>query len=222
VAKKWFIAVLLVLSLGGIIAVLYAVPMRAGEGDDAVAYIGTARNLAGGIGFYLAHNLPRAAFTHWAPMYPMILAAPAFLGMDPADSAKWINAIAFGCSIFFTGFIAWTYCRRSYMCGFLAALSILFSRDMIEIHSQALSEPPFIAFVLASMVALLSYVESEKTKHRDFGGAPDSVRGRLSFNCGLRHHSSCLAGSEATVHSFDRFCFCFDDRGPSFRRLDHP
>jgi 4-amino-4-deoxy-L-arabinose transferase-like glycosyltransferase len=165
VAKKWFIAVLLVLSLGGIIAVLYAVPMRAGEGDDAVAYVGTARNLAGGIGFYLAHNLPRAAFTHWAPMYPMILAAPAFLGMDPADSAKWINAIAFGCSIFFTGFIAWTYCRRSYMCGFLAALSILFSRDMIEIHSQALSEPPFIAFVLASMVALLSYVESGKTKY---------------------------------------------------------
>jgi hypothetical protein len=136
--------------------------------------------------------------------------------------SKMDQAIAFGCSIFFTGFIAWTYCRRSYMCGFLAALSILFSRDMIEIHSQALSEPPFIAFVLASMVALLSYVESEKTKHRDFGGAPDSVRGRLSFNCGLRHHSSCLAGSEATVHSFDRFCFCFDDRGPSFRRLDHP
>ena len=107
IAKRWFIYVLLVLSFSDVIAVLYAVPMRAGGEWDSVAYIGTARNLAGGNGFYLAHSLPREPFTHWAPMYPMILAAPTFFGADPAEAAKWINAIAFGCTIFFH----WN-CRR--------------------------------------------------------------------------------------------------------------
>ena len=165
VAKRWFICVLLVLSFGGVIAVLYAVPMRAGGAWDSVVYIGTARNLALGNGFYLAHRLPPLAFAHWAPLYPMILAAPTFFGMDPAEAAKWVNAIAFGCIIFFTGFIAGTYCRPSYMCGFLAALAVLFSSDMIEIHSQVLSEPLFIVFVLVSIVTLLSYLECDNRKH---------------------------------------------------------
>jgi len=165
VARGRFVGVLLVLSLVGIMAVLYAVPMGAGGMWDSVAYIGTARNLAGGIGFYLAHRLPRAAFTHWAPLYPMILAVPARFGVDPADAARWVNAIAFGCSIFFAGFLAWAYCCRSYVFGFLAALLILFSSDLIEIHSQVLSDPLFIALMLASITALLSYVETGKITH---------------------------------------------------------
>jgi 4-amino-4-deoxy-L-arabinose transferase-like glycosyltransferase len=165
VVKKSFIVVLLLLSVVGILAVLYAVPVRAGGAWDSVVYSGTARNLAGGLGFYIAHSLPRVPLTSWPPLYPMILAAPAYFGVDPAVAARWINAIALGCSIFLTGFIAWVYCGRSYALGFLAALLILFCGDMFVLHSQVLSEPPFIAFLLASIAALLSYVESGKTKH---------------------------------------------------------
>jgi hypothetical protein len=94
VEKRSFIVVLLLLSVVGVLAVLYAVPMRAGGMWDTVVYIGTARNLAGGLGFYMAHRLPRVPLTSWAPLYPMILAAPAYFGVDPADSARWINAVA--------------------------------------------------------------------------------------------------------------------------------
>lgn len=95
----------------------------------------------------------------------MILAAPAYFGIDPAESARWINGFFLGCSIFLTGFIAWAYCGRSYAIGFLPALSILLSPDIIEIHSQVLSEPPFIAFILASIALLLAYAESGNSKH---------------------------------------------------------
>ena len=165
VAKKPFIVVLVLLSLVGILAVLYAVPERPGGVWDTVAYVGTARNLAAGLGFYMAHSVPRVPLTNWPPLYPTILAGPAHFSVDPAAAARWINALALGCSIFLTGFIAWAYCGRSCALSLLAALSILLCGDVIELHSQVLSEPVFIVLLLASILALLSYVESGRTKH---------------------------------------------------------
>ncbi len=163
--EKRIIVSLLLLSCLAVLVVPYAVPRGAGGVWDSVAYTGTARNLASGSGFYLAYKLPPAPFTLWPPLYPMILAVPAYFGVDPAESAPWINGFFLGCSVFLTGFIAWAYCGRSYTIGFLAALSILLSPDIVEIHSQVLSEPPFITLVLASIALLLAYTESGKTEH---------------------------------------------------------
>jgi hypothetical protein len=99
----------------------------------------------------MAHSLPPTPLTNWPPLYPILLAAPAYFGIDPAESAKWINAFCWGCSVFLAGFIAWAYCGRSYAIGILTALSILLSPDMVEVHAQVLSEPPFIALTLASI-----------------------------------------------------------------------
>lgn len=158
-------ASLLLLSCLGILTVLYAVPHGTGGVWDSVAYIGTARNLASGSGFFVPAFLPPWPFTHWPPLYPMMLAAPANFGIDPTMSAKWIDGFFLSCSIFLTGFIAWAYCGRSYALGFLSALAIASSPQMIEIHSQVLSEAPFISMVLASVALLMSYTGSGKTKH---------------------------------------------------------
>ena len=132
---------------------------------DSVIYIGAARSLAHGSGLYMLGWLPRMPLTGWPPLYPLMLAVPAHFGIDPTVSAKWIDGFFLSCSIFLIGFIAWANCRRSYALGVLAALAIALSPDIIEIHSQVLSEAPFIAFVLAGISMLLSYANSGKNRY---------------------------------------------------------
>jgi hypothetical protein len=158
--KRRFFLALLVLSLIAIIAVIYSTPHGAGGIWDSVTYIGTARNLASGSGFYVAAELPRLAFTHWPPLYPLLLSLPAHWGVDPVYSARWINAAAWVCTIVLTGLIAWTYCEQAYFIGFAAASLILFSSDMVQMNAQALSEPVFIALMMASLLSLLRYPRS--------------------------------------------------------------
>jgi 4-amino-4-deoxy-L-arabinose transferase-like glycosyltransferase len=162
--NRRLLSVLLLLSLCGAAAISYAVPKTTGGTWDSVVYIGVARNLAAGSGFYLAHSLPKRPFTHWAPLYPLILAIPAHFGIDPVESAKWLNMLLFGYSIFIAGIIAWRYCGRFWIFGILASSFLLFSPDLIEIFSQVLSEGLFIALLLTSLLLLLSYKESGNSK----------------------------------------------------------
>ena len=127
-----------------------------------MVYVGAARSLASGAGFYLIYTQPPYPFSHWAPLYPLILAAPARLGMDPAQAARAANSISLALTVFLTGLIARRHCGRA---GVLAALLVLFSRDIVDIHSQALSEPLFTTLLLASVLLLLLYLGSGHTKH---------------------------------------------------------
>lgn len=163
--KRLFLATLFLLSCLGILSVTYAVPHLAAGIWDSVVYIGTARSLAQGSGFYVQGWLPRLPLTHWPPLYPVLLAVPAHFGIDPTVSAKWIDGFFLSCSIFLVGLITWANCGRSYVLGILAALAIAFSPDIIEIHSQVLSEAPFIAFVLAGIALLLAYADSGRKKY---------------------------------------------------------
>src|ERR1700687_1267071 len=79
---------------------------------------------------------------------PHILAVPAYFGIDPVESAKWMNMLLWGYSIFVAGIIAWRSCGRSWIYGLLAAVFLLVSSDMIEIFAQVLSEGLFIALLL--------------------------------------------------------------------------
>jgi 4-amino-4-deoxy-L-arabinose transferase-like glycosyltransferase len=162
--NRMFLSVLLLLSFLGAASIFYAVPSTAGGTWDTVVYVGVARNLASGTGFYLAHSLPKRPFTHWAPLYPLILAVPAYFGIDPVESAKWMNMLLWGYSIFVAGIIAWRSCGRSWIYGLLAAVFLLVSSDMIEIFAQVLSEGLFIALLLSSVFLLCYYKESGNSK----------------------------------------------------------
>jgi 4-amino-4-deoxy-L-arabinose transferase-like glycosyltransferase len=167
-ANRWFVVSLLLVSCLAVFAALYVEPGRAGGTWDSVVYVGTARSLARGLGFYMAHSLPPAPLTNWPPLYPIVLAVPAYFSIDPAESARWINAFCWGCSVFLAGFIGGACCGRSYGIGILAALSILLSPDILEVHSQVLSEPLFIALVLACIAGLWMYVENRKIRYLIF------------------------------------------------------
>lgn len=177
VVNRLGLALLLLLSVSGAAAILYAVPHATGGTWDSVVYIGVARNLANGTGFYLAHSRPLRPLTHWAPLYPLILATPAYFGIDPVNSAKWIDAVVFCLSIFIAGIIAWRFCGRSWLYGILAALFLLFSPDLIETLSQALSEGPFITLVLMALFLIL--LDKELGSWRSMMGAAIALSAAL-------------------------------------------
>ena len=138
VVNRLGLALLLLLSVSGAAAILYAVPHAIGGTWDSVVYIGVARNLANGTGFYLAHSRPLRPLTHWAPLYPLILATPAYFGIDPVNSAKWIDAISVRrqylhrrnhCMEILRKVLVWTASWPRY--------SFFALRDLIETLSQA-------------------------------------------------------------------------------------
>ena len=77
----------------GIVLSLWATS-RYGPGlsPDSAEYVATARHLAAGKGNRQSDG---EICTHWPPLYGGLLAGFALVGVDPLESARWVNAAAF-------------------------------------------------------------------------------------------------------------------------------
>src|SRR5262245_17419589 len=84
----------LALCLAGICLILIATA-RYGVGltPDSACYISVARNLVAGNGLIPDTSVP---FVEWPPLFPLLLALAAWLGLDPIVAARLLNALAFG------------------------------------------------------------------------------------------------------------------------------
>lgn len=110
---------------------------------DALAYVGTARNLVDGRGYVPPPGSP--PISNFPPLYPLALAAVGAFGPDPLTAARFVNPIAFGLTILAVGFLV----RRltgSWPLAVVAQLLLLAGSDFLMYHSAALSEPLFILF----------------------------------------------------------------------------
>jgi len=67
---------------------------------DSAYYISAARNLLAGRGLMCFDGAPLVA---WPPLFPMLLAGLGRLGIEPVAGARFLNASAFGATIFLTG-----------------------------------------------------------------------------------------------------------------------
>jgi hypothetical protein len=100
----WFtIGFILIISILGVLIILYCTRWGAWVISDATVYIVSARNfLAGrGLGIYRPSGMyqPLAVFP---PMFPLTLSAIGTLGIDLVTAAKWLNAVLFGLTLLVT------------------------------------------------------------------------------------------------------------------------
>lgn len=70
-----------------------------GVSHDSVYYFSLASNLTAGNGFTEFDGTGRAASV-WPPGFAMILAAVGLTGADPLDASRFVNAFAFGGTVF--------------------------------------------------------------------------------------------------------------------------
>jgi hypothetical protein len=159
-AAGWPIVACVVIAAAGIGLVLFATRHGVGVTPDSVYYISGARNIAAGLGYSMPlGGGDLAAITQWPPLFPASLAALTFLGLDPVEGARWLNAVLLALD---SALIAWIVYRetRALAAGVISALVFMASPWVLQSYSQAWSEPIMITLALAFFLLLGRYLDS--------------------------------------------------------------
>ena len=96
-----------------------------------------------------------------APLYPWLLDAAVAAGLAMEEGAKLIGLVL----VAFNSFLLWHILMRVTRDAGHALLGtalVLLSPQFVGLHSVAMSEAPFIATILLSVLALLNYWETER------------------------------------------------------------
>jgi hypothetical protein len=154
---------MLILALAGAVLVVWSSALNGlGFVSDSVFYLQAAKHFATGYGFA---QYSKAGFlepmTHYPPVFPAVLAMFWMMGAGMADAALRLNALCAAAVVLFSGGVAFKISgRRSITV--LAALFMLSSVQLIEVHLKLISEPFFLALLFAMVFALVSYVKEQQ------------------------------------------------------------
>jgi len=175
--NKFTIFILIVLSSIGIGTSLFiSSKWGIGISPDSAVYVNAARNVVNGQGLKTFSSLggtvvsasgdsPKLAhLKYFPPLYPLLLSSLGICGVEPLSGARWIAALLFGGNILIIGLIIYRM-NHSFWFAMFGSLLILLSQDMIQIHSFAWSDPPFIFFGFLGLYFLGSYLTAQKLLH---------------------------------------------------------
>lgn len=159
-AKRYFLWIAAILAITGCGLVLAATPLGAGLIDwDSFNYVSTARSLAEGLGLRIPVNRDYyQPMTHYPPLFSILLSLPVRLGADPLQASRWMNALAFGGSIFLAGCILYK-ATDNVILSLGAALLYTFSPTAIGINAWVLAEPLLTLLLLGGSLVLILYLE---------------------------------------------------------------
>ena len=154
---------LVVLSLLGIIILLFSTTSGIGINYDSTVYIRAAHNVINGRGLgVLSGSGEMISLTHYPPLFPTMLAIIGSFGLDPVNISRWLNALFFGATILLVGLLIDRYTSAPAWVPLFGSFLILSSVDMLRIHSMAWSEPAFIFLSLSGLSLLNAYVDNPK------------------------------------------------------------
>jgi hypothetical protein len=128
--------------------------------SDSVAYVVSARNLAAGVGFGIPG--PSGSFMPLqlhAPLYPLVMALPAALGIDPLTTSMAINITAFAGLVLLAGYGIYRY-TGSFTWGLALAVILPFSRTLVANFDGAMSEPLAVLLTLVSLAFLALHLRA--------------------------------------------------------------
>jgi hypothetical protein len=130
---------------------------------DSVAYLWSSENLAKGIGLGRLDGAGNfRPYTHWPPLYPIVLTIPRLLGFNGMESARSIGALCIALMIIVTGLAVSRVTNRSpwYVAG---ALLILVNSPGLWVTSlYAMSEPLFMVLSLSALLLFDKYLSKAK------------------------------------------------------------
>jgi hypothetical protein len=143
----------------GIVFILIATSKYgAGVSSDAARNLSTADNLLAGKGFV---DMVGAPFVLWPPLYPLLLAALAFLTHLSTFVVAWyLNVALYGANIWLSGWLLYRIFRHAATYSMIGTMVILLSRSMLRIHANVASEPLFLTLALLSLLAASDYLRN--------------------------------------------------------------
>ena len=159
-SQRICLVVSLALAIGGSAAVLIVTaPHGPGISPDSVCYIVGSKSLLAGNGYL---NEAMQPSTYFPPLFPSLLALLGLAGIEPATAARYLNALAFGGTIFLSA----NFLRGLWGPGIsvLGAMVMLVSVPLPGVSRMVWTEPLFIVFELAFLFFLASYSTSQKLR----------------------------------------------------------
>jgi len=121
---------------------------------DSTIFLSTALNFLAGEGW--------RDFTGWSPvlqppLFPMLLVALGWVGIEPLEAGRWINAMAFGLTILVAG--CWLRSNlRSRGLVLASTVAIAASLPLSEFASYLLTDSLFVLFTLLALIWLASFL----------------------------------------------------------------
>ena len=121
---------------------------------NSVDYLSTAINFLAGEGWRDFLGRPLVTLP---PLFPLLLAAGGWLGIEPFAAGRWINATAFGLTILVAG--CWLRSNlRSRGLALAAPATIAVSLPLSELASFLMTESLFVLFTLLALMHLASFL----------------------------------------------------------------
>ncbi len=141
-------------SMLAFVAGLQIMKYGVGASPDSVCYIDTARNILARLSFS-CHFRESGAFP---PGYPLLLAINSSFGSDVLDTARWLNAYIYALNSVLVGILVYLSSKKSAPFAIIAQLLFLSSSSLLTLHTMAWSEPPFILFLLLTVLFFILYI----------------------------------------------------------------
>ena len=125
---------------------------------DATAFLSTALNFLAGEGW---RDFAGRPLTLWPPLFPLLLAALGWTGIDPLAAGRWINAVAAGLTILVAG--CWLRSNlRSQGLALAATATIAASQPLSHWASHFMTDSLFVLLTLLALIWLASFL-SQRT-----------------------------------------------------------
>ncbi len=145
-------------ALGVLLILLRQANYGVGLGWDAASYVATARHLVAGAGLLDWNGAP---YQGGAPLFPLLLAGAGLLGFDVIDAAGYVNAAAFGLTVFTVA--AWVRCHvRSPWLAAWAGGACALAPTLASLAASAMTEILFVLFLVVSLSLLDRFLSDGK------------------------------------------------------------
>ena len=121
---------------------------------DSVHFLSTAINFLAGEGWRSFTGKPLVS---WPPLFPLLLAAFGWVGIEPLAAGRWINATAFGLTILAAGCWLRSHLRSRWLV-LAATATIVASLPLNYWMARFVTEPLFILFTLLALMQLAAFL----------------------------------------------------------------
>jgi arabinofuranosyltransferase len=128
--------------------------------DDPWIHAQFARNLARGLGFSFNPGEPTAGST--APLYTLLLAVPAALGLDPLWSAKAIGAACTAMLAIAAAALARRVSGGSTLAAIVAGFGVALSSRLTWASVSGMEVPLYALLVVLALLAYLRWLETDR------------------------------------------------------------
>lgn len=147
-------------ALSGVMVCLYqTASYGAGVTPDSVFYLSTAQNLWNGNGF----NSFDGPIHYWPPLFSIMLALGPMVGLEPLDTARYLNALVFGSIIFLSGY--WLTCKlKNKTLAWIGVMIFAISPVLNLISIYAWAEPTFLLFTLCSLYCVAEFINRSQLR----------------------------------------------------------